>query len=294
MKKVLSFDIGGTSIKFGVVDSEGNILWKDAMDTNAHLGGEVLLDNIAKKIENVREKEEIHGVAVSTAGIIKSDNGEVLVCNNIPNYVGQKIKDSLEAKSGLKVAVENDVNCAALGECWKGAGSEFKDIFCVALGTGVGGCVIANNKVVNGKNFCAGEVGFINIGGDLLDITGSTSGLIKRVAERKNISNNEIDGKRIFDLAFSGDIVCLEEIDTMINNIAELIAIMSYTVNPEVYIIGGAIIKQKDYLLPRILEKAKVKTIPYIADSLNIKGAELENDAAILGAAYNLLQQGLE
>lgn len=293
MKKILSFDIGGTSVKFGAVDSEGNILWKDAMDTNAHLGGDVLLSNIAKKVEEVREKEEIHGVAVSTAGIIKSENGEVLVCNNIPNYVGQKIKDYLESACGLKAAVENDVNCAALGERWRGAGAEFKDIFCVALGTGVGGCVIANDKLINGKNFCAGEVGLINIGGDLLDITGSTSGLIKRVAARKNINNNEIDGKMIFDLAFAGDNICIEEIDTMINNIAELIAIMAYTVNPEVYIIGGAIIKQKDYLLPRILEKAKAKTIPYIAESLNIKAAELENDAAILGAAYNLLQQGL-
>ena len=293
MKRILSFDIGGTSIKFGVIDSEGNILWKDAMDTNAHLGGEALLNSIVDKAIEIREKEEIHGVAVSTAGIINSRNGEVLVCNNIPNYVGIKVKDYLEERCGLKVAVENDVNCAALGERWRGAGADFKDIFCVALGTGVGGCIIANDRVVNGGKFCAGEVGFIKLGEDPIDSLGSTGGLIKRVAGRKNIDKSEIDGKMIFDLAFEGDTICIEEIDTLINSVAELIAMMAYTINPEVHIIGGAVIKQKEYLLPRILEKAKEKTIPYIADSLIIKAAELENDAAILGAAYNLLQQGL-
>lgn len=295
MKRVLSFDIGGTSIKYGVVDFDGNVIWKDAMDTEAYLGGEHLVSKVKAKVEEVIKSENIEGVAISTAGIVHNKKGEILAASNaIPGYKGQKIKEEIEKTFGLFTTVENDVNCAAAGEIWRGAARDNKNIFCATLGTGVGGCVIADGKVVGGKNFCAGEVAYLTVNGDILNNTGSTSGLIRRVCDRKGLEYNEINGKDVFDMAFANDEICIEEIDTMIDSIAQLISIVSYVVNPEAFIIGGGVVKQKAYLLPRIIEKAKEKVIPYLRDELDIRIAELENDAGMVGAVYNFKQQYVE
>lgn len=292
MDKILSFDIGGTSIKYGVLDLEGNILWKDEMSTEAHLGGNHIIEKVKMKIEQVIVKETVIGVAVSTAGVVDSINGVILEASDaIKGYKGQKIKQSIEETFNLKTTVENDVNCAALGEVWKGAGREKKNIFCITIGTGVGGCSVVDGKVLRGNSFSSGEIGYLNINGDDLNKTGSTSGMINRVIKRKNVNNNDINGKIVFDLAKQGDRICIEEIDTMVDNVSSAMAIIAYIVNPEVIILGGGVTKQKEYLLPLFKEKVNDKVIPYVSGHLDIKLAELENDAGIIGAVYNFINQ---
>ena len=291
MEKILSFDIGGTAIKYGVLDLQGNVLWKDEMDTEANLGGEHILNKVKSKISEVINNEKVIGVAVSTAGIVDTVNGAIAEASDtIPGYRGQQIKSEIEKDFGLKTTVENDVNCAALGELWKGAGKDKKSVFCMTIGTGLGGCAIVDGRVLNGTSFSAGEIGYLNIGGDDLNKTGSTSGIVKRVAKRKNISTSEINGKIIFDLAKQGDKICIEEIDTMVDNVSSAISMIAYIVNPQVIILGGGVTKQKEYLLPRFNKRAKGKIIPYVFDSLDIKLAELQNDAGIIGAVYNFIQ----
>lgn len=292
MEKVLSFDIGGTSIKYGIVTTDGNVLWKSEMDTEAELGAENILYKIKEKIKKVKESEEILGVAISTAGIVDSENGVIAEANGtIKGYKGFRIKEIIEKEFDLRTTVENDVNCAALGELWRGAARGKNNVFCITIGTGVGGAVIINGKILKGNTFSTGEIGYLNIGNGKLDDLGSTSGIVSRVAKRKEIDINDINGKIIFDLAKKGDKISIEEIDNMIDKISTTISIIAYIINPEVIVLGGGITKQKDYLLPKFKESTEKKVIPYIYDRLEIRLAELENTAGMIGAVYNFLNK---
>ncbi|MEG1871137.1 MAG: ROK family protein, partial [Peptostreptococcaceae bacterium] len=154
MSKVLSFDIGGTSIKYGIVDFEGNIIWKSEMDTEAYLGGSHIVQKVKDKVGEIVQREQIIGVAISTAGIVDPVKGRIAEASDtIKGYRGQEIKETIENAFGIKTTVENDVNCAALGEMWKGAGKRKLNAFCMTIGTGVGGCAIVDKRVLSGNTF---------------------------------------------------------------------------------------------------------------------------------------------
>src|SRR5690606_8949330 len=134
----------------------------------------------------------------------------------IPDYTGTSLKKELEAFFKLPVEVENDVNCAGLSESWIGTGKDVKSLFCLTIGTGIGGSYILDNKLHTGHSFSGGEIGYIPIEGEPFQELASTRRLIEKVAEAKGVSSGELDGKKIFELAKAGDEVCIEEIDNLI------------------------------------------------------------------------------
>lgn len=292
MEKVLSFDIGGTAIKYGLVSTCGDIIWKREMETEAERGGKNILIKIKKVIEKVIEEDEIIGVAISTAGIVDTEKGMIKYSNgNIKEYTGLKLKEEIEMEFNLKTTVENDVNCAALGELWKGSAKGKENVFCITIGTGVGGAVIVNKRILKGPTFSSGEIGYLNICGETLDKRGSTKGIIERYSKEKEINPKDINGKIIFELAKNNDKIAIKEIDSMVESISSAIGMIAYIINPDLIIIGGGIVKQKDYLLNKFKENVKEKVTPYIYDGIQIKLAELENDAGIIGAVYNFINK---
>lgn len=293
MGKYICIDIGGTSIKHSIIDDTGSFITKGQVATDAQKGGTIVLDKLRQIIKDYTANNKITGISISTAGIIDPDKGEVIYASDrLPDYTGTKIKEILEKEFGITTEVENDVNCAGLSESFVGAGKGAKICVCLTIGTGIGGCIIIDNSIFHGFSYSACEVGYVNINGEDLQDVASTNTLVEKVARRKNISLDELNGKKIFESAKQGDKDCVEEIDTMINNLAIGIANIVYVINPEVVILGGGIMAQGKYMQDKFNQALKEKImVESIYKNTKIAFAQNGNDAGMLGAFYNFIER---
>lgn len=290
MNNYLCIDIGGTAIKYGVYNElgENNREVESTLVKQTNEGSEIM-DRVIDIVSATIKKDAIAGICISSAGVIDSVLGEVIYSGyTIPNYTGTPIKAILEEKFSIPCEVENDVNSACLGEYWLGAGRNSASLVCLTIGTGVGGAIMLDNKLIHGHSHTAGEIGYMNILGENFQDLASTSSLVKRVAERKNKNNPQnITGYEIFELAKQGDAICIEEIDNMVKVLALGITNLLYLFNPETLILGGGIMAQKEMLKEKIDKAVSETVISPLFNKTTIKFAEKGNDAGLLGALYN-------
>ncbi|MDI9219012.1 MULTISPECIES: ROK family protein [Clostridium] len=288
MKNYISIDIGGTAIKYGVIAEHGTILIKDNMDTEAHKGGPEILNKVFRIVEKYLEKYELVGICISTAGMVDIEKGEIFYSSPlIPRYAGTKFKKELEERFLIPCEVENDVNCAGLAERISGAAIDSKITLCLTIGTGIGGCILIDEKVFHGFSNSACEIGYMHMFSSDFQSLGATSILTKKVAERKKSSEEKWDGYNIFEEAKKGDEICITAIDEMVEVIAIGIANICYVINPEVVVLGGGIMAQDIYLKPKFDKAIKKYLLPSIAEKTRLEFAKHKNDAGMLGAFYN-------
>lgn len=291
MEKFVSIDIGGTAIKYGVIDSMANIISKGKMDTQASKGGQAILQKVISIVNDYVKDYDISGVCISTAGMVDSEKGEIFYSGpTIPNYIGVNFKNAIFEKFALPCEVENDVNCAGLCEFMSGAASGSKIALMLTIGTGIGGCAIIDGKVFHGANNCACEIGYMNMFGTTFQKLGAASVLTQRVAELKNESADNWNGIRIFDEARNNDSDCIKAIDEMVDVLGMGIANICYVLNPEVVVLGGGIMAEQEYLRKRLEKALNNYLVPSLADCVRIEFAKNKNDAGILGAFYNYQQ----
>lgn len=294
MRNFVCIDVGGTSIKYGVIEENGNIITKNSMDTEAlEKGGSGILEKIKYIVRNYIGTYKIDGVCISTAGMVDPTEGKIVFAleHLIPGYTGMEIKKEVEFEFNIRCEVENDVNCAGLGETWLGSGKGSTSSVCLTIGTGIGGCIILDKKLIHGFSNSAGEVGYMNVMGANFQDIASTTSLIKKVAKRKNIDEKHINGKIIFEMAKSNDKDCLKEIDNMIKSLAVGISNICYILNPQVVILGGGIMAQEDFLKPKLQKALKDTLIDNVYKNTTLEFAKMQNDAGMLGALYNFLQK---
>ena len=157
--RYLGIDIGGTRIKWGVIDAKGTIVRRGLADTCPEKGAEYFLRTLCALVENAGP---IEGVGICTAGIVDSHAGTVLGgIENIPFLKGMPLQSLLEQAAGCRARLLNDVNAAALGEHWVGAGMGCRVLFCATIGTGIGGSLMIDGAIHNGAHFHAGEIGYM-------------------------------------------------------------------------------------------------------------------------------------
>lgn len=287
MKNIIAIDIGGTNIKYGVIDYDGKIKLNKSIKTRVTQDENFILEDIDNLIFELTKNFDISGVAISTAGVVCSKTGIISYAGpTIPNYKGTDFIKLVREKYNLPCTVENDVNSAALGEFWKGAGESYDSGFCITVGTGLGGALIINNELIKGASDSAGEIGYMKIHGIDIQKIASTTALIEAVAKRKNIAKEEINGQIIFDLAKSGDVDSIIEINNLIENICKAIENIVYIVNPEVIILGGGIMEQRMYLEPLFHKKIKEVIPEKFISNTKIEFATLGNNAGMVGALY--------
>ena len=291
MKKYVSFDIGGTDIKYALIDETANIVEKYKISTEAYKGGKTILEKVIYIVKEFQKKEKISGVAISTAGMVDVEKGEIFYSSTIPNYIGINFKKEIEEKLNLPCEVENDVNCAGLAEYISGASKGSKIAVMVTVGTGIGGSIIINGEMLHGFSNSAGEVAYMNIDGKNFQNIASTSALVNKVATRKNETLENWNGKKIFEKAQKGDEICCKAIDEMVDILGEGIANICCVVNPEVVVLGGGIMEQEVYLKSKIEEALKKYLIYSIEQHTKIEFAKHKNDAGILGAFYNFCKR---
>lgn len=296
--KVIGLDIGGTAVKYGLLNENGVILELGEFPTEAEKGVENLFKNICGVIDKYLS-DDILGIAVSGTGQIDGTIGKVIGGNPIiPGWIGTNLVEKLEDRYKIPAILENDVNCAALGEKWLGAGKNSENFVCLTIGTGIGGGIILNGDIFRGDTYVAGEFGHIQIvksGEECLcgkkgcyERYASATALVKMVKEK---TGKTLNGKEIFELEKSGDKEIKEIVDRWIDYFTDGLSTIAYIFNPPLIVIGGGVTKQGEYLLNRILVSLDSKLGINYKKNLKIKFAELGNNAGILGAEYLLLKK---
>ena len=298
MMYYICIDIGGTSIKYGVLSEKGEIFIDGTVSTKVTEKENFILSDVKKLIRNILDEYrnyEIKGICVSTAGVVNPEKGEIAYAGpTIPKYTGTKIKEELEKEFSISCEVENDVNCAGLGEYWKGAGKGSKSMVCLTIGTGVGGSVILDGKLLNGIGYTAGEIGYMDVNGSYIQNIASSKYLVEKVQkekEEKEGITDAITGVDIFELAKKGDEICIAGINEIISNLAVGVRNIIYLLNPEVIVIGGGITAQKEYLEEKIRNEVNDGMISDMFRKTRIELAQQGNQAGLLGALYNFLNK---
>ena len=310
-KYVFGVDIGGTTVKIGLFTAEGTMVDKWEITTRTDEGGKYILGDIAASIEDKLaekqiDKSEVKGIGMGVPGPVKAD-GTVLRCVNL-GWGIFNAADELSKIIGLPVKVGNDANMAALGEMWQGGGKGCHDIVMVTLGTGVGGGVVHDQKIVAGRHGLGGEIGHIHIregeketcncgGHGCLEQVASATG-IAREARRKMAAKPDasvmraygdaITAKNVLDAAKAGDALALEVMDTVCYYLGWALATISMTVDPEIFVIGGGVSKAGTFLTDWI-DRYYRELTPISENKGEVRLATLGNDAGIYGAARLIL-----
>jgi len=312
MKKYcFGVDVGGTTIKMGFFDTEGNVLDKWEIPTRTENGGENVLPDIAKAVkdklaEKQIDKEEVSGIGVGVPGPVDS-KGVVYKCVNL-GWGIFNVNEKLEDLTGISVKAGNDANVAALGEMWQGGGKGYSDLVMVTLGTGVGGGVILDQKIIAGKHGLGGEIGHIHVRDDewehcncggvgCLEQVSSATG-IAREARRTMAKSDKpsalrefgdnVSAKDVLDAAKAGDEMALEVMKTVSHYLGLALAQVALTVDPEIFVIGGGVSKAGQFLIDMI-QKDYDHFTPISENKAKLGLATLGNDAGIYGAARLVL-----
>lgn len=289
----ICLDIGGTSIKTAISDEYGNLINKSKLPISQEL--DELVEIMVNYINDSKEKYSIKGVAISSPGAVDSKTGIVHGISAIPCIHGIEWKKILQERVNLNISIENDANCAALAEIFRGNAKGLKDVALVICGTGIGGSLIKDGKIHSGKNLHGGEFGFMIMGDENgkprnFSRLASTMSFVRKV--RAYYNDNTWDGERVFIEAEKGNVVCREAIDTFYMNLAKGIFNIQHIYDPELILVGGGISAREDFIeninnkleiLHNNLEDASIKA--------EIRACYFKNDANLIGALVNHLQE---
>ena len=305
MKQYLAIDIGGTAVKLGLVDERGSVLAR--AEESVRFDGYLtpILDTVLAAAERFlqaqkMEPTQLEGIGVSATGQIDSRRGVVAgTCGSLPNYIGSPIRAKLEEKFHRPVTVANDANCMCLGEVWVGGARGYTDVIGVTLGTGVGGGILTGGRLLEGARGLGGELGHYRSHAlDGVLCTCGATGCWERYAsttalvrEARRQDPKLTDGRAIFAAAHAGDPVVLGLLDRWIDEIAQGLAGMVHIFNPQLILIGGGVSAQQELLIEPLAKKVKASVMPAFAEGLEVRAAQLHNDAGMVGAVYYFRQQ---
>lgn len=291
---ILTLDVGGTAIKSALFSESGTILEQGESDSCASQGAPVLLDTVFRIIDTyfMSANGSPQAIGISTAGQVDAQTGTILYANdNIPGYTGVELKSLLSRRFGIPVAVENDVNAAALGEAHFGAGREARDFLCLTYGTGIGGAIIINRKLYAGELMVAGEMGHIITHAGGLRCACSGHGCYEQYASVSALCRSAAayhprfhSGRAIFD-ALPSDSGLKRVVDQWIEEILLGLVSITHIFAPSLLVLGGGVMTQP-YLIKRIQDRLTQEVMPRYR-GVRIAPAMLRNTAGLYGA-YSL------
>lgn len=304
-------DIGGTTCKIGLFETTGMLVEKWEIPTRKEGNGEQILPDVAaaiasKMLEREIAKSEVQGIGIGIPGPVTNE-GVVLRCVNLGWDVVNVAKEMTE-RTGFTVKVGNDANVAALGEMWQGGGKGRKDVVMITLGTGVGGGVIVDGKIVTGNKGAGGEIGHIIVNSAETSPCGcGQKGCLEQYASATGIANmakrkleqsseetslrdvRELTAKDVFDAAKAGDAVADGIVEEMTKILGEALANVARVVNPEVFVIGGGVSKAGSIITDRVKKYYDAKSFNSCLDA-HFELATLGNDAGIYGCVQMILE----
>jgi len=304
----IGIDLGGTTIAGGLVDEKGTIIQKMTKSTLSKRGSDAVIDDIVEIIETLNHLDErVESIGIGIPGITDPHSGEVIACVNI-NWYNVPLRAKIQEKINLPVFIDNDATVAGVAEFIVAQKGQYKDAVILTLGTGIGGGILIDGKVVSGFHGIGSEIGHMIVGDNFytcncghvgcLETFASSTAIIKyakhvladdkvdssiRVKTGGNLE--KINGKMIIDSAKEGDAVSNQVIDRLVKYLSIGIINVIAIIDPEIIVLGGGLSLAGDYLLDKV--KKSVDELKYYqaAGISKIELAKLQNDAGIIGAA---------
>ena len=292
MKYIYGIDIGGTTIKMGLFAEDGTLKEKWEIKTRTEDNGKNIISDIATAVndhmkENDLTREDVIGIGAGVPGAVL-EFARVNECVNL-GWGSVDVAGELSKLTGCPVKATNDANAAALGEIWMGAAAKYNSAVMITLGTGVGGGIIIDGKIVDGSRGYGGEIGHMPVDPFDTGIVYETKKALKKYEKSTTLKDiTEVTSKDIFDAAKAGDEFAATQVDNLGKKLALAAGNIALMVDPEVFVIGGGVSRAGQILLDAINAHYKTYTFGKAQETKFVL-ATLGNDAGIYGAASLML-----
>lgn len=302
MKRYLGIDIGGSSIKYGLFDENGNEI--EYVEELIRTPKYSIFKMIETLVGIINTFDNIDGIGISIPGCINPESGYIQNGGAVRCLDNVNIINELRVYTDIPIEIENDANCALLAEKWIGNGVDCSNFICMTIGTGIGGAIYLNNNLVRGNNFFSGEFGYMIIEDiyekfriHTLNKDSGTVPFVKQVARDKGIDSKQLSGNRIFDMIEAGDIQVIEAYKRWIRRLAICIYNLGFMLDPEKILIGGGISSEPKFIsdLKWEIESISIELLPELGkierlhSRWNICACKYYNNSGKIGAVYNFI-----
>jgi glucokinase len=293
----IGVDLGGTNLRAAAVTHEGRIFNKIAGHTDLKAGRDAVIGDIVSSINELKQlcgTDRLAGVGIGVPGFIAMEQGLILNSNNLPEFNGFPVRDDIERRLGTPIFLENDANAAALGEKWAGAGTHVRDLVLLTLGTGIGGGIIADGRVVHGSDGMAAEIGHMTIYPNGNPCGCGNYGCLEKHASATAIVamarliqlGDDLSSKQVYDRAASGD----ERAKMIFHAVGTALGIALATLvnlfNFPLYLLSGGPLGAWDEFAPAMFAEVRKRSFTFRNSRARIEKAVLGNEAGLIGAAY--------
>jgi glucokinase len=296
----IGIDLGGTNLRAAAIDQSGKMLAKVSGSTPMGAGPEPVVDDMARSVETLRTqfgRDALAGIGAGVPGNIDMEKGVIVGWGNMPVFNGYPMRDALSGRLGTRVILENDANAAALGEHWIGAGRGARDLILMTLGTGVGGGIISEGRIVHGQIGMAGELGHITVSPNGNPCGCGNRGCLEKHASATAVSamarllglGHDLSSEQVYTLAAQGNERAREIFRVMGEALGIALAALINIFNFPLYLLGGGVVAAWDLFAPAMLAEVERRSFTYrstlqIAPT-RIEPAKLGNEAGLFGAA---------
>jgi glucokinase len=297
----IGVDLGGTNLRVAAIDGEGQVLDRVSVPAIYEAGPEHVVKDIVQAIHEVRSRvaaDGLLGVGIGVPGFIDIDTGVVIGSANLPGFQDFPVRDEIQRQLGTKIMLENDANAAALGEMWRGAGKDVKDLILLTLGTGIGGGIIINGRVLHGFLGMAGEFGHMTVFPDGNPCGCGNSGCLEKHASATAIAamgrmmhfGRDTTSATVYELALKGNERALLVFESMGRALGVALASLINIFNFPLYLLSGGPLPAWDLFAPSMFKEVKRRSFTFARTGTRIEKALLGADAGLFGAAYLPLQ----
>lgn len=295
----LGIDLGGTNLRIAIVTSEGQLVEEKSVKTESDKGPHFIINQMIELCKEFLQAYEIEAIGIGSPGPLDARRGVILSPNNLPGWDNIPLVEMLESALQKRVVLDNDANAAALAEAIFGAGKWEESVFYMTVSTGVGGGFVYRRQLIQGANFCAGEIGnvivdstgpndkVLNIGS--LETLASGTAVKRRGAEVLGVTGH---AGEVFALAMDGNEEAKLIVDKMVSSLAKGIANIVHTIDPHIIVLGGGVMQSSEFLMPLLLEKVDEFLYPQLRGKVQIECASLGTKAGVIGAALLPQQAG--
>jgi glucokinase len=293
----IGVDLGGTNLRVAAIDPQGNVLERVSIPAHYEHGPVPIVAQIVEVIQRVRADSPgvLRGVGIGVPGYIDMDAGVVMGAANLPGFDGFPIRDEVQRHLATPILLENDANAAALGEKWLGAGRDVKNLILLTLGTGIGGGIVIDGKVLHGNRGMAGEFGHMTVIPDGNPCGCGNCGCLEKHASATAIAamgrmmhfGREINSSQdVYDLALEGNDRAIRVFEAMGRALGIAIANLVNAFDFPLYLISGGPLPAWDFFAPAMFAEIKKRSFTYVRNGTRVEKALLGADAGLFGAAY--------
>lgn len=293
----IGVDLGGTNLRAAAIDRDGRLIEKAAAETNPGAGRDALLDEIVefiRKLSHRVDAGQFAGAGIGVPGFIDMKRGLIVGSNNLPFFNNFPVRDEIQRRLGAPVTLENDANAAALGEKWIGAGKGVDDLVLLTLGTGIGGGIISEGRILHGAVGMAGEIGHITVYPSGNPCGCGSFGCLEKYASATAVEamahllhlGDRATSEDVFKMAAAGDEKARMVWETVGRALGIALATLINIFNFPLYLLSGGMLPAWEFFAPVMEEEIRRRSFTYRHTSTTVGKAELANMAGLYGAAY--------